>query len=331
MGSRAKLKTNPKTSLPPKTLKSARMNAAALASTILTFTAIVGVGAALRALGILSREDARPINAIIIYVGLPAFIFRAVHGAQLRPDLWRVVLIAWVVFGVMLLLGWLVARALKLPAETAGGFIIATALGNTGYIGYPVTEAFLGRGNLPPAIFYDVFGTVCALALVGLLISQHYGTNAEARVNPIRELFTFPAVVALLVALVLRSVAIPNLVSDGLGLLASMVAPLIMLSVGLSLRASTMLRRAGPLVALSSLRLIAAPIIAIGVGWLLFGGADLSVARVLALEAGMPAMMLTLVVGERFGLDTDFIASAIFVTTAASAVTLPLVQLLAFR
>jgi predicted permease len=53
--------------------------------------------------------------------------------------------------------------------------------------------------------------------------------------------------------------------------------------------------------------------------------------RVAVLQAGMPSMMLTLVVGERFGLDTDFIASAIFVTTAASAVVLPLVQLLAFR
>ena len=302
------------------------MSAAALASTILTFTAIVGVGAVLRGLGILRREDARPINAIIIYVGLPAFIFNAVHGAELRPDLWRVVLIAWLVFGVMLLLGWLAARALKLPAEMAGGFIIATALGNTGYIGYPITEAFLGEGSLPQAIFYDVFGTVCALALVGLLVAQHYGTNAEARVNPLRELFTFPAVIALLVALALRPVAIPNLVSGGLGLLASMVAPLIMLSVGLSLRASTMVRTAGPLALLSSLRLLVAPIIAIGLGWLLLGTADTAV-RVLALEAGMPAMMLTLVVGERFGLDTDFIASAIFVTTAASALTLPLLQL----
>ena len=307
------------------------MSAIALASTILTFTAIVGVGAVLRSFGILRREDARPINNIIIYVGLPAFIFNAVHGAELRAGLWRVVLIAWLVFGAMLLLGWLAARALKLPAQMAGGFIIATALGNTGYIGYPVTQALLGKGNLPRAIFYDVFGTVCALALVGLLVAQHYGTNAEARVNPFRELFTFPAVIALLIALALRSVAIPNLVSGGLGLLASMVAPLIMLSVGLSLRASTMVRTAGPLVLLSALRLLAAPIIAVGLGWLLFGAADASVVRVLALQAGMPAMMLTLVVGERFGLDTDFIASAIFVTTAASAVTLPLVQLLAFR
>jgi predicted permease len=306
------------------------MSAAALATTILTFTAIVGVGAALRGFGILRREDARPINAIIIYVGLPACIFNAVHGARLSPDLWRVVLIAWIVFGVMLLLGWLAARALKLPAPMAGGFIVATALGNTGYIGYPITEAFLGKGNLPQAIFYDVFGTVCALALIGLLVAQHFGTNEEARVNPLRELYTFPAVIALLVALVLRPVPIPTLVSGGLGLLASMVAPLIMLSVGLSLRASTMVRTAGPLAVLSVLRLVVAPIVAIGLGWLLFGTGDAAV-RVLALEAGMPAMMLTLVVGERFGLDTDFIASAIFVTTAASALTLPLLQLAAFR
>ena len=63
--------------------------------------------------------------------------------------------------------------------------------------------------------------------------------------------------------------------------------------------------------------------------WVLLGSGPAM--RVTVLEAGMPAMMLTIVVGERFGLDTDFIASAIFVTTAASVLSLPLLQLLAFR
>ena len=308
------------------------MTALALASTILTFVAIVGVGALLRATKILRAEDARPINALIIYVGLPAFIFTAVHGATLRLDLWGVVAIAWVVFAAMAALGWLAARALKLPREMAGGFIIATALGNTGYIGYPITAALLGERNLPEAIFYDVFGTVGALVLVGLLIAQRYGTNEEARVNPLRELVTFPAVIALAVALLLRTVGVPDLVSHGLGLLANMVAPLIMLSVGLSLKVSTIGRAARPLAALTALRLVVAPAIALGVGMLLLGSAGGGMPlRVAVLEAGMPAMMLTFVVGERFGLDTDFIASAIFVTTAAAAITLPLVQLLAFR
>jgi malate permease and related proteins len=305
------------------------MTAAALASTILTFTAIVGVGALLRGTGILRREHAHPINAVIIYVGLPAFIFRAVHGAALRFDLLGVVGVAWVVFAAMLGLGWVCARALKLPREIAGGFIIATALGNTGYIGYPITAALLGTKQLTEAIFFDVFGTVFALAMVGLLVAQRYGTNEEARINPARELLTFPAVIALAAALALRTVPIPIPVMDGLGLLANMVAPLIMISVGISLRWETLGRRALPLASLAALRLLVAPAIGLAVGLLLLGpGLPL---RVTVLEAGMPAMMLTLVVGERFGLDTDFIASAIFVTTAASALTLPLVQLLAFR
>lgn len=305
------------------------MTATALAMTILTFTAIVAVGAVLRLTGVLRREDARPINALIIYVGLPAFIFQAVHAAELRPDLWGVVAVAWIVFAAMAGLAWLAARALKLPRGMAGAFIIATALGNTGYIGYPITQALLGARELPEAVFYDVFGTVGGLVFVGLLIAQHYGDNAEARVNPLRELVTFPAVIALAVALLLRPFPIPDMVSSGLGLLANMVAPLIMVSVGLSLRFRTLGRAAVPLTALTLLRLVVAPLIALGVGTLVLGAAV--PLRVAVLEAGMPSMMLTLVVGERFGLDTDFIASAIFVTTAAAAVALPLVQLLAFR
>jgi predicted permease len=42
----------------------------------------------------------------------------------------------------------------------------------------------------------------------------------------------------------------------------------------------------------------------------------------------MPSMMLTLVVGERFKLDTAFIAAAILVTTVLCLVTIPVVQLL---
>ena len=305
------------------------MTAAALASTILTFVAIVGVGALLRWAGILRREDALPLNRLIVYVGLPAYIFKAVHGQALRVDLLGVVAVAWIVFAVMLALGWLAARLLKLPDEIAGGFVIAVALGNTGYIGYPITAALLGASRLPEAIFYDVFGTVFALALVGLLVAQHFGSNDEARVNPVRELFTFPAVIALIAALLLRTVAIPDAVMSGIGLLANMVAPLIMISVGLSLRARTLGSSMAPLAVLSGLRLLVAPLVGLGLAAVLLGAGP--ALRVAVLEAGMPTMMLTIIVGERFGLDTDFIASAIFVTTAVSALSLPLLQLLAVR
>ena len=302
------------------------MSASGLVQTILTFVAIVGVGWLLRATGVLTKQDARPINALIIYVGLPAFIIRAVHGATLDSRLLVVVAVSWAVFAAMAVIGWGAARILRLPDAAAGGFILAAALGNTGYIGYPITQALLGSRALSAAIFYDVFGTVAALILVGLAIAERYSGSNERRKHPLREVLGFPAVIALAVGLLTRWMHIPESVSAGLGLLASFVVPLIMISVGLSLEPRTIRRWAGPLTAVTGLRLFVAPLLALAIVRLV-GGVASDHTRLLALQAGMPTMMLTLVIGARFELDTDFIASAIFVTTAISALSIPLIQL----
>lgn len=297
-----------------------------LARTILGFVAIVGVGWAMRRSGLLKAEDARPINDIIIYAALPALVFQAVHPARLDLEYAWLAGIAWGIFAVILLLAWLTCRALRLESTLAGGFMLAAALANTGYIGYPIAMAFLGDEGLVRAIFYDVFGTVAALLFVGLLIAEKMGSSEEAAVNPVKEALKFPAVIAVFAALALRFVPIPDLVSDGLDLLASLVVPLIMISVGLSLRPGGIRKHLAPLAALSGLKLLVAPLIALALGSLLLH--DEEALRLVVLQASMPSMMLSLVIGARFELDTDFIASAILVTTVVSIVTIPLMQLL---
>lgn len=302
------------------------MTTSALASTILTFAGIVAIGALLRATRLLRAEDARPLNAVIIYVGLPAFIFRAVHDAKLGSELWRVIAVSWLAFAVVLSLAWIVTRARKDSPKRRGAVMLASAFGNTGYIGYPVTAALLSASAVPTAVFSDIFGTVFAFVLVGIPLAARLGSG-QSRVNLGRELLTFPAVIALVVGLLLRPVALPMLVSSGLELLASLVAPLIMLSVGLALKPRSIARGAVDLALVVLLRLVIGPVVAFLAGDAMLSGEAL---RVAALQGGMPTMMLTLVIGERFGLDTDFLASAIFVTTAMAALTIPLVQSVAF-
>lgn len=298
-----------------------------LAATILTFAAIVAIGAVLRATGILTAGDSKPLNAVIVNVALPAFVFQAVRRAELGPELWRVVAISWVVFAIMLGLAWLLSLVRASDRKRRGAFLLVSALGNTGYIGYPVTAALLGATAVPLAVFSDVFGTVFALVLVGFPLAARFGHSERGRVNVLRELVTFPAVIALVAGLALRSLAIPIPVSSGLDMLANVVAPLIMLSVGVSLRPRALARGAADVALVAFLRLAVAPMAALMIGGLFLQG---EVLRVGTLQAGMPAMMLSLAVGERFGLDTEFIASAIFVTTVLSAVTIPLVQSVAF-
>lgn len=304
------------------------MPASAIAGTIAGFAAIVGLGALMRRLGLLRAEDSRPLNAVIVYVGLPAFIFDAVHSARLEAASLAVVGVAWVVFTLSALVAWAVARVMRLSRARTAALVLVAALGNTGYIGYPLTAAMFGADAVPAAIFYDVFGTVFALVLVGMPIAARAGGvgGDRPRVNLLRELLTFPAILALGLALVLHGVAVPEPVRDWLELLGRMVAPLIMLSVGISLRSRGVWEAWPALLAAAAVRLVIAPAVAVGVASLLV--ADAVTARVAVLEAGVPSMMLTLAVGERFGLDTDFIASAIFVTTLLSAVSIPTMQAL---
>lgn len=300
----------------------------ALAQAILGFAAIVCAGVVLRVTGIVAREDARALNAVIICVGLPAFVFKAVHGAAVGVSALYAVGIAWLVFAAVLGVALLASRVLGLEGGRKGAFLLASSLGNTGYIGYPLTAALLGPAAVPVAVFYDVFGTVMQLVLVGFALARRFGNRQvqRARLGVLGELVTFPALLAAVLAIVLSPVPVPKPVSDWLGLLASMVAPLIMLSVGISLRPRAIVHGATQLGVVTALRLVLAPLLAALVTGLFV--ADPAAHRTAVLEAGVPTMMLTLAVGERFGLDNDFIAAAVFVTTAASAVTLPLAQLM---
>lgn len=296
-----------------------------LAASIAKILALVGVGMALRIMGLLKREDVRVVNALIIYVALPALIFGAIWPARLSWELARVAGIAWGVTLAGLATSWLAAQALRLPRAVTGSFILVASLGNTAYIGYALATTVLGDGALPPAVFYDIFGTVAALLTVGVMVASHYGEHDEGRVNPLREFLTFPAVIALLLALLLKPVPIPAAVMGWLAVPAKMTVPLVMISVGLTLEWTAAKERKRGLAAVAAIKLLVLPAVALGLALAL---GDAGSVRLVTLQAGMPSMMLSLVIAERFRLDTRFIAAAILVSTLACAVTIPLVQAL---
>ncbi|TLM78478.1 MAG: AEC family transporter [Actinobacteria bacterium] len=305
------------------------MSFSVLAVAIAKLLALVGVGVALRATGLVKREHAKALNAVIVYVALPAMIFRVVYQAPLS---WEVVRVGGIALGTSLVcfaVAWALARSLRLPRGTEGGFMIVAAIGNTGYIGYPVTQMLLGELALSRAVFYDVFGTVVMLCTVAIAVAARFGDHEEERVSVVRELFTFPAMVALLAALAARLVPWPQAVEtpvrDWLVLAGTMVVPLIMISLGLTLSAEGFRSAPVALGASAGVKLALSPAIALMAALLLGEHESL---RLVVLQGSMPSAMLPLVIGERFGLDTEFIASAILTTTVLCVVTIPLVQLL---
>lgn len=301
------------------------MEVGSLIAIIAGILAYFGLGVVLRVTGLLKSEDAQPLNTVLMYVALPALIFVTVQKSTLQPSLIGVVALAWVIALVGMALAWGLTRLLKLEGPTAGAFILLAVFGNTGYIGYPVASAILGDPGLARAIFYDVFGNTMAVITIGTFVVSRYGHH-NVKVNPLREIVTFPPFIALAAALALHSVSIPLVVTDWLAALGKLVVPVVMISVGLTLKPRAIRTQLGKSLAAASLKLVVLPLIAFGIGLVLFAD-DVSL-RIGVLQAGVPSMMLTMIMGMRFKLDVDFIASTILLTMIGGVITIPVWQLL---
>lgn len=292
---------------------------------ILGVLGYVVLGVVLRLTGLLSATDAKPLNTLLIYVALPALVFNTVQSAVLDWHLAIVPVVAWVLVLVGIAIAWGITKLLRLEGPTAGAFILVAVFGNTAYIGYPVASALLGEAGLVRAIFYDLFGNTAAIITLGALIASHYGEH-DLKVNPVREIVTFPPFIALAVALAMRSVPVPTLVSNWLDVLAKLVVPMIMISVGLSLRPEKVRGHLSKVAIIAGLKIVMLPLLALAIGTLVLR--DAASMRIVVLEAGVPSMMFTVVMGMRFKLDVDLIASAIIVTMLGAIITIPLLQLL---
>jgi predicted permease len=296
-----------------------------LLAVIAGLIAYVAIGYVLRRSGLLAAEDARPLNSLLVYVALPALIFGTVHDATLDWSFAALPAIAWVVVVAGLAVSFAITRVLKLDGPRTGAFMLVAVFGNTAYMGYPVATALLGDAGLVRAIISDIFGNTIAIISLGTFVVSRFGEHGF-KVNPLREVLTFPPFIALAAALLLHSVTIPAGLSAWLDALGTLVVPMIMISVGLTLKPAALGGHLRPALLVAALKLVALPLLAWGLALLVLD--DPASVRIAVLEAGVPSMMFTLIMGARLKLDVDFIASAILVTLMGAVVTIPLFQLL---
>lgn len=295
---------------------------------ILSFAAFVALGVLLRRFKVLKTEDSKPLNKLITTATLPAFIFTAIYGAEFSADVIRAVACGWVLLPIMLGLGWALCKALKLSRRMTGSVLLCVAWANTGYMGYPLTSAIFGSEYLPTSVFYDLFATMVSLVLVGVPLAAYYGTNEGKRPNPLRELVRMPAFWALGIALLARLVDLPPVLIEWIGTLGSITAPLVMISVGLSLAPKKLAQNPALVVSIAVLRLLVAPLLIFLIGSLVLSGT--AVHQVLVFEVSMPVMMLAVVIAQRFKLDDGFVATMVFFTICLCALSVPLIQMVLF-
>jgi predicted permease len=290
---------------------------------MLTVLGLLACGIIAGRTGALPTGTDKVLDRLVITLALPGLVLAKVPDLVLDARTLVPIGVAWSQLVVLVLVVLLLSRLMGWTRRTTGTLLLCVPLGNTSFLGFPAIEALLGADHLPHAIVYDQLGSFLALATWGSFVAARYGSGAAPTLAGIvRRVVTFPAFVALVVALASRVVGLPPAVDAIAEALGATLTPLTMLAIGLRLRVPDR-ARAGLLATGLGLRMVAAPAAVLGVAALL--GASGQAWEAATLEAAMPPMVTAGVVASAAGLDERLATALTGGGILVAMVTLPII------
>lgn len=268
-----------------------------------------------------AAEAARKALVAILYVLLPPVIFfnlanadiDLAHGVGLGLALVAVTLAA-------LFAWWVASRVLKLRRDQTGAVVCAVLVVNSGYLGYPLTVALLGRDRLSTAVLYDVLVGGPSLLLGAFAVGAAFGTKAgDSPRQRVAAFFTRnPPLYAAIAGLLAPQALAPQALVDVSQALVVAILPIGFFAVGATLAEGAengVLPLPPPLtkpVLLSVFsRLVMVPALL-----MLLAAPLIDLPAAYRLMSAMPSGLNAMVVSHTYGLDNQIVAEAITWSTA---------------
>ena len=268
----------------------------------------------------LPEDSHRAVNAWVMFVSLPALVFRSIHGVRLDPAMLLSSASFWLIFLVPAAVALLLVRRGESKAHL-GALALCSGLGNTAFVGLPLMEAIAGKEALGPAAVVDQLGSFLALFLFAIPFAAHLSPVPQERGPRLRSLKA-PALIALALAVLLTDVAVPQAIADVINRLADMLSPLALASVGWQLNLSALKGNGKSIAVGLTWKLFVAPAMVLGLMMLLRGQLGF-VGKVVVAQAAMAPMVTAGVVAADHRLAPELASALIAVGIPLSLVTVP--------
>ncbi len=292
-----------------------------LADILLPVFVIVGIGAvAARRLSL----DAQTLSKLAYWIVGPAFVFDILAGADLGAALVGkvagVTLVAMAATGVVAAVA---ARVSGAPAATAAATVLTSIYGNVGNFGLAIVAFTFGTDALALAgvvlVVVNVVGIIVGVAAARW---EHHGAASA-----VRRALTAPMTLAAIPALVVNAGGwtLPLWADRAVGLLATALIPLMLLTLGVQLAAMRSPKPTVDTIRALVVKLAVAPAVATVAA--VAAGLEGTDAGVVVLQFAMPPAVFTALIALEHDLAPDLVATTVLVGTVASVVTLPLVIL----
>lgn len=295
---------------------------------VLPLVLVMALGVIFRRIGMLNEETVPRLNAILYWAALPALLFRSIlkvgSGIFADPNFfWAVHVSFLIVPGI----AWLLARPFTSDRKRIAVSVLVAIRSNNVFMGIPAITIVLGQEGL------DALSLFLAVGLLGYhFISITWAQAALSGSVSISSLFsTFrrllrnPLILACIFGVAGSSMgfsALPGWLDPALKIIGDTGSGVALIALGASLRFSGIGQALRSAWRESFFKLFIHPAL-VWVAFMIWPVAPLLRNTVIILSA-MPSAINNFVIAQSMGMDSDFAADIVALSTVFSIISLPL-------
>jgi len=261
-------------------------------------------GLALQKVNALPKDFHLKINAFIINISLPALALLHIPKLQFSTTLWMPVATAWIVYLLAFIFFKLIQKLLHFNNYTLACLTLCCGLFNSAFIGLPTVQALYGSKGLQLAILVDQPGSFLVLSTLGVFTAVWYSAGKTDVLIVLRKIFSFPPLWGFIFALILlfTKTNLPTFTLPALKILAALLTPFALVSVGLQLKFSIDSLKEKEVIAGLGYKLLIAPAAIFLLYGVLLNNHTLEM-KVSVLQAAMGPMISGAIIASNYGLN----------------------------
>jgi predicted permease len=249
----------------------------------------------------------------LYWVGVPLQLFVLARHTQFSdaPFIPYVAIATLVLSWLLALIGWQFVKQPHSDRSSLGSFILATMLGNTGFVGLTLTTSLTSPTYADWAVLYSIASNVAGNYGVAVFIASYFG---KGDVKPpwwklLLDVATVPSLWAFAIGWYTRPIGLPTAIESGLDAGVWVTIAFALALVGLRLGKIEQWESLKPAAIAAGLRVAVVPL-AIGLGATLFGLRH-DPRLIITLMSGTPTGLSVLILAEVYDLDRDLLISTI--------------------
>lgn len=283
---------------------------------------VIGLGYAIRKLGLVTGDFFSEVNKLVYYVCLPLLLVYKIAGADFSTSFnFRLVMATSAGIACSFGIAFLYGKWRAFPAPVHGSFCQGAFRGNLAYIGLAIVYNAYGDIGLTGAgiLLGFLVPVLNFFAILALVLPQQRQRTSFREI--VRLVVSNPLILASLLGLLwsFLKLPMPVMLDRTLSIATGMSLPLALLSIGGSFSLARFKGDIPKAVLATAVKLLLMPLIT-ALFMLLFNISGLDFAIGL-LMAGAPTAVATYIMACQMGADGDLAGTVVMMSTAFSSVT----------